>query len=156
MLNAERKKLLGELHAAARMGNALGIFLHHAWAQRLGMNSSDWQCMNVLNLEGILTAGQLAERVGLTKGGAITAALDRLERAGMVSRERDPSNRRRILVRVTDQALRCIGPLLDRFTKEWETIIASYTGDELRVLIDYAERSNAAVLTAISELQNDR
>lgn len=46
------------------------------------------------------TPTQLAEAVGVTKA-SMTGRLDRLERAGLITRETDSSNRRRVLVRPT-------------------------------------------------------
>lgn len=46
------------------------------------------------------TPTQLAEAVGVTKA-SMTGRLDRLERAALVTRETDSSNRRRVLVRPT-------------------------------------------------------
>lgn len=46
------------------------------------------------------TPTQLAEAVGVTKA-SMTGRLDRLERSGMITRETDSANRRRVLVRPT-------------------------------------------------------
>jgi DNA-binding MarR family transcriptional regulator len=48
-------------------------------------------------LNGPATAGQLATWTGLTTG-AITAMLDRLEKAGFVRREPHPDDRRKVVV----------------------------------------------------------
>ncbi|HEY5854531.1 MAG TPA: MarR family transcriptional regulator [Aldersonia sp.] len=52
----------------------------------------------MLSLDGSQTPGRLAERIGITRGGAVTAMIDRLERAGFVRRRRDTGDRRRVLV----------------------------------------------------------
>ena len=46
---------------------------------------------------GPITAGELAERTGLTTG-AITGVIDRLEKAGFVRRVKDPDDRRRVII----------------------------------------------------------
>lgn len=46
------------------------------------------------------TPTQLAKAVGVTKA-SMTGRLDRLERSGMITRETDSNNRRRVLVRPT-------------------------------------------------------
>lgn len=51
-----------------------------------------------------LTPGRLGERLRLNSAGT-TALLDRLERLGLVRRERDPADRRRILLTVEDRAV---------------------------------------------------
>jgi DNA-binding MarR family transcriptional regulator len=52
-----------------------------------------------------LSPGRLGTRLGLSSP-ATTALVDRLERAGHVTRERDPRDRRVVIVRITEQALR--------------------------------------------------
>jgi DNA-binding MarR family transcriptional regulator len=52
-----------------------------------------------------MTIGELGRRLGLSPA-ATTALVDRLETVGHVIRERDPDNRRRVIVRMQDQALR--------------------------------------------------
>jgi DNA-binding MarR family transcriptional regulator len=153
MSNEERAALLAEVENAMRLSTVRGIFFHHAIAQRAGMTTSDLNCVNILVAEGPLTAGQLADRVGLTRGGAITAALDRLEKAGYVVRERDPADRRQVLVRHTDAVIARLQPLLTGFLTRWTEIVTSRSEDELRVLLDYFHRSNEAVGSAIAALQ---
>jgi DNA-binding MarR family transcriptional regulator len=51
-----------------------------------------------------ISIGELAQRLGLSPA-ATTALVDRLESAGHVSRLRDPANRRRVIVRMQQQAL---------------------------------------------------
>lgn len=46
---------------------------------------------------GPITAGRLAEITGLTTG-AVTAIVDRLKRAGYLRRERDPGDRRKVVI----------------------------------------------------------
>ena len=75
----------------------------HAVADALGVNRTDMRCMDMLEREGPLPAGRLAEAAGLTSG-AMTTALDRLERAGFVRRVRDREDRRRVLVELTPEA----------------------------------------------------
>ncbi|GAB3585730.1 MarR family winged helix-turn-helix transcriptional regulator [Calidifontibacter terrae] len=54
---------------------------------------------------GEATPTQLAEASGITKA-AMTGRLDRLEKAGLVTRETDGANRRRVIVRPTRQGRR--------------------------------------------------
>ena len=68
---------------------ARAVLFQDAVARYGGINSTDMQAVSLLMSEGPATPGELAERTGLTAGGAITAVVDRLERAGYVTRERD-------------------------------------------------------------------
>jgi DNA-binding MarR family transcriptional regulator len=61
------------------------------------------------------TPGWLGSQLGLTSA-STTALVDRLEGAGHVRRERDPADRRKVEIRVTEEAVRLgwsfFGPLL--------------------------------------------
>jgi len=68
-----------------RLGSASTIH-NQACADLVGLNSSDWECLDVLDWTGSITAGHLAEHVGLTSG-AITGVIDRLEKAAKPAEE---------------------------------------------------------------------
>jgi DNA-binding MarR family transcriptional regulator len=68
-------------------------------AERLELSLSDLRAWDLLLLHGPLSHGNLAKMIGLS-GGAVTALVDRLERAGAVRRQVDPSDRRRMIVTV--------------------------------------------------------
>ena len=69
----------------ARNG-ALSVLFSEAVAERAGINATDLESLDFLRREGPMTAGRLAELTGLSTGGAITALIDRLEKAGFVRR----------------------------------------------------------------------
>src|SRR5215213_10710033 len=79
-----------------RLSTATVLF-HAAIADRLGIGATDVKCYSILRQTGPITAGDLAERTSLTTG-AITGVIDRLERAELVRRARDPQDRRRIVL----------------------------------------------------------
>ena len=78
---------------------ARALVFHEAVAERLGINATDLKCLELAVGEDDISPTRLAELTGLTSG-AITGVLDRLERRGIVRREADPTDRRRIVVRV--------------------------------------------------------
>ena len=75
------------------------VLYQAAIADRFGVNPTDLTCIELLAGEAAMSPTRLAELSGLTTG-AVTGVLDRLERAGIVRREPDPADRRRIAVRV--------------------------------------------------------
>jgi DNA-binding MarR family transcriptional regulator len=90
------------LNEVRRSQNATARF-DQAVAEALGLNRTDMRCLDVLQREGPVTAGRLADQSGLSAG-AMTTALDRLERAGYARRVRDSHDRRRVLVEMTPKA----------------------------------------------------
>ena len=126
----ERDDRLHDLRLAGRRLGTATIMFHQAVADRLGLNLTDHKCVDLLLLNGPLTAGELARMTSLTTG-AITAALDRLEKAGFVKREDDPEDRRRVVVRVVPQRLNVMSKLFDSFSERLDNVVAGYTPQEL-------------------------
>ncbi|MEU1997582.1 MarR family transcriptional regulator [Nocardia gamkensis] len=93
-----REETLGALREELRRHATQTVVFHSAVAARLGITVTDLSALNLLSMLGPLTPGQLADRLGITRGGAITTVVDRLERAGYVRRSRDSEDRRRVRV----------------------------------------------------------
>jgi DNA-binding MarR family transcriptional regulator len=95
----------------------------------------------------------LAELTGLSSG-AMTAALDRLERAGYARRVRDASDRRRVLVELTDKAGE-----LDAFYIEHaslaERLYDEYTTEQLELLLLFVKRGRELDERRAAELERD-
>src|SRR5260370_6247485 len=106
-----RAARLMELEHAMRRSSAQGVLYGQTVANVAGISGSDLDCMDFLNLEGRVTAGRLAEVTGLTTG-AITGVVDRLEKAGLVRRERDADARRKGYLRTLPEDLARIGGVL--------------------------------------------
>ncbi|WP_435594360.1 MarR family winged helix-turn-helix transcriptional regulator [Streptomyces panacea] len=68
--------------------------LVHGFAADQGLHATDVQALAaILDAETPLTPGRLRDHLGLTSG-AVTACLDRLERAGHIRRSRESADRR--------------------------------------------------------------
>ena len=74
-----------DLTAVYRRYLAAIVGFHLAAADEVGLGATDYQASNVLELDGPLTSGELATRLGLSTG-ATTRAIDRLETAGYARR----------------------------------------------------------------------
>src|ERR1700753_385474 len=98
MSNSRRAVRFAALILEMRQFIAASILYNQGVAERLGIHATDLQCWGILETMGPVTPGKLAEGTGLTTGG-VTVMLDRLEKAGYVKRERNPQDRRSVLVR---------------------------------------------------------
>jgi DNA-binding MarR family transcriptional regulator len=111
--------------------------LQQAAAERLGINATDLNCLNVVALTGPMTAGELAKATGLTTA-SITGVLDRLEESGFVRRERDLQDRRRVIVKLNfSRGMREVAPVFAPVLKEWRATAAHYSDQELRLILEF-------------------
>jgi len=147
-----REALMQELEEAMRRSSAQGVMYGQAVAEIAGISNSDMECMDILLLEGRVTAGRLAEVTGLTTG-AITGVVDRMEKAGYVRRERDESDRRKVFISVVEEKAAEIGkfyvPMQEAMLKLW----SSYSDDELLLLLRFANDGYKGVLEATAALK---
>jgi DNA-binding MarR family transcriptional regulator len=118
-----------------RSQNATDRF-DQAVADAVGLNRTDMRCLDVLDREGPVTAGRLAEATGLTTG-AITSVLDRLERAGHARRVRDATDRRRVLVEPTAEARRAAAEYYQPHAELAERMYRRYTIEQLELLLGF-------------------
>src|SRR3984957_3821634 len=85
---------------AGRELGARSILFHQAIATIAGVSVTDLKCLDYVDRMGDVTAGDLARLTGLTTG-AITAKVDRLEKAGLARRERSRFDRRKVFIRLS-------------------------------------------------------
>ncbi|HSS83606.1 MAG TPA: MarR family transcriptional regulator [Reyranella sp.] len=152
----EGKRALGaRLMLALRRSSAAGVLHGQTVARRVGVNSSDLECLDLILMSGPSTAGEIARHTGLTSG-AVTGLIDRLERLGLVERTADPADRRKVLVRVREDRIGPIAQLYAPLEKAMQSLLAGYSKEELKVLIDFAERSGGVLLARVSELSDSK
>jgi DNA-binding MarR family transcriptional regulator len=135
-----RAELLDTLDRVLRRVSAQSVLISDTVATHAGLNSTDLECLDLLFLAGPTTAGQLAAHAGLTTG-AMTAVIDRLERAKFVRRVHDLRDRRRVLVEVLPRALERIQPLYDPLAAAMVRLHRSYSARDLAVIVDYLSRA---------------
>lgn len=75
-------------------------------------------------------------KAGLTSG-AVTTAIDRLERAGHVRRVADPGDRRRVIVELTDGARAAAWEMFGPLASAAGELLASYSDAALELLIEF-------------------
>jgi len=140
--SSTRKRALEQMGEVMRDFMARAVLFQDAVARSGGLNSTDMQCVGLLMSEGPATPGELAERSGLTAGGAITAVVDRLERAGYVTRHRDPADRRRVIVTaVPEVVLERVGPIYGRVGARWTEYLETLDDAQLDLALELFSRA---------------
>jgi DNA-binding transcriptional ArsR family regulator len=149
----ERKQLAAEFGAGFRKTTSLIQLMGQAAADRIGLNATDLNCLNILSFSGEMTAGELARETGLTTA-SITGVADRLEEAGYVRRERDPRDRRRVVIRlVLDSALRDVAPVFLPLILGWQEVVTQYTDDELRLIVQFYGQMEQVIRAHLARLR---
>lgn len=139
-----------ELKHAVRQDQVANSRFEDVLARFLGINRTDSRCIDLIAQHGRLTAGQLADRSGLTSG-AVTVMIDRLERAGYVARHRDASDRRKVWVELTGHALAIGKSIYGQFEDIGDVLSSEFSPDELEAVARYL-LMNAKLNTARAKL----
>jgi DNA-binding MarR family transcriptional regulator len=149
----ERARLASEFASAVRMTGSLFQLVGLATAERIGINATDLNCLNILSFSGQLTAGELARETGLTTA-SITGVIDRLEDAGYVRRERDGRDRRRVVVHlVVDKALHDVAPVFLPLIRDCQQLAADYSDDELQLILAFYRRMEQVIRDHVVRLR---
>src|SRR3979411_2215178 len=93
-----RRRLTAAIKQSLRELSIPLSLLNHQVGARAGLNDVDLDCLDLVARDAPLSPSALAERAALHPA-TVTGVLDRLERGGWVARERDPSDRRAVVVR---------------------------------------------------------
>jgi DNA-binding MarR family transcriptional regulator len=145
---SDRAALTAAMTQTMRTFMAHAVLFQDAVAKSVGLNSTDLQCANLLLMHGPATPGQLADRAGITAGGAVTTVIDRLELAGLVHRTRDTVDRRRVMITAdADELWRRVGPSYRRIAQQWDDYLATLTDEQISFandLLQHAAELNRA------------
>lgn len=123
-------------------------------ADRVGVGSTDLQCLHFLNQHGPASPGELARRVGRTTG-AVTRMIDRLEQAGFVERHRRPEDRRGVEVRATAMGIERIASYFDDIAAAGRADLAEHDRDQLTLLLDFVRASTAGATRQMQHLLDE-
>jgi DNA-binding MarR family transcriptional regulator len=153
----DRDELLADFLVEVRRVGSLLLLLGQRGAEQMGLNLTDLNCLNLLNLSGgSMTAGQLAQATGLTTA-SVTGLVDRLEHAGYVRRQRDPNDRRRVVIEsVTERVHANVAPVFGRTVLAWTATAAHYNDEELAFILDFYRRTEGLLGQELSRLRHPR
>lgn len=135
------------------LGNQLSL-LNHRVGARLALKDVDLDCLDMIARHGPLTPSALAQRAGLHPA-TMTGVIDRLERDGWVVRERDPADRRAVLVGALPERTTELVRLYAGMNRSMDEICAQYGNAELELIADFLERTASAGSAAAEGLAAD-
>ncbi|HET6501468.1 MAG TPA: MarR family transcriptional regulator [Amycolatopsis sp.] len=150
-----RRRLTTAIKDALRELNNQLSLLNHQVGAHLDLKDVDLDCLDLISRHGPVSPSALARRAGLHPA-TVTGILDRLERGGWVSRERDPADRRAVLVRARRERGAEVFRLYTGMNSSLDGICAGYTEAELELLADFLGRAGHAGRDATDELATNK
>src|SRR5882672_10998850 len=98
-----------------------------------GLCLTDFAALEVLLDKGPLTISQIQEKVRLASG-SMTAAVDRLEKLGLIVRKASTSDRRARVVELTAQGKRLAASCFEKHAKDLEALMSPLSEKEMEEL----------------------
>jgi len=152
--NRKRLKLKFAIKQSMRELSVQLSVLNHQVAAHLDLTDIDLDCLDFISREGPLSPSALARRTGLHPA-TMTGILDRLEQRGWIARDRDPSDRRAVVVRANRTRNAEIMRLYSGMNTSMDRICAGYGETELELVADFLRRTADAGRNATDELAGD-
>jgi len=152
--DSDRRRLTASIKQALRALSIQLSLLNHQVGAHAGLNDVDLDCLDLIARHSPISPTALAQRAALHPA-TVTGILDRHERGGWVARERDPSDRRALVVRVLRDRSAELVRLYGGMNSSMSEICAGYSEAELQVLADFLRRTVEAGRTATDKLAGD-
>jgi len=153
-MSREWDRTATRLTDALRKSSAQALMVSHSVAAKVGFNMTDLECLDIIQMSGRVTAGELARRTGLSTG-AMTTAIDRLVDAGYVERQDDPNDRRRVLVTTRADSMQTLWRIYAPLQAAMEQLYAGYSEDELRTIAAFMEQAVTVSATFARNLREE-
>ena len=135
-------ELKQRLVVASRENGISYTLFRNAIGKQLGLNTTDFDGLDLVFYRGLATPSELSRYTGLSSG-STTTMIDRLEKAGLVERTKNPADRRGTHVRITEDARCTVGPFFTSARLAQNELLDGYSKEELIILHDYFSRSAA-------------
>jgi DNA-binding MarR family transcriptional regulator len=152
-----REAIRRRQHATSEVRNALQELrrqlarLNYRVGSAMDLKDVDLDCLDIVAASGPMTPSALARDAGLHPA-TMTGILDRLERGGWIARERDPNDRRAVLVRALPDRMGELVGCYAGMSRSMNKLLSSYSDKELETIADFLRRCSEAGREATNEL----
>jgi DNA-binding MarR family transcriptional regulator len=151
-----RRRLANAITESLRELSIQLSLLNHRVGAHVELKGVDFECLELINRHGPIGPSALARRAGLHPA-TVTGILDRLQRGGWVTRDRDPdaSDRRAVTVRVLRDRNAELFGLYSGMNASMDQICTGYTDTELELIAEFLRRTTDAGREATDKLAVD-
>ena len=127
-------------------------------SQRVGghleLRGTDFLCLDLIGLHGSLSPSALARLSGLHPA-TMTGIIDRLEHGGWITRERDPDDRRGVVLHPVAGRRGDVLRLFSGMSARMAEVCADYSDAELDLIAGFLRRTAEAGRAAVTQLDAD-
>jgi MarR family transcriptional regulator, organic hydroperoxide resistance regulator len=141
MSSKQKRSVADAVAVEVRKFIAAAILFNEKVAAEVGLNATDLQCLGLLHLQGAATPGELARCASVTTGG-MTVVLDRLQRAGYVSRQPNSKDRRSSIIQPVPARMRKLEHIYRSKGETLARVLWGYREQELQLLLDFFRKTN--------------
>ena len=104
-----------------------------------GLSDQQWRVLRVLGEHGAVETGRIASEAYIL-GPSLTGVLARMERDGLIQRERDPADQRRTVVDATAKGRKTIARLSDTIETHYQWLEQSLGKQKLAQLYELLDQ----------------
>lgn len=152
--SARHHELVARIDVNIRRMGAQNVITSRTVADRFGMHMTDLEVLDLIFLRERVSAGELADATGLTSG-SVTALIDRLAKAGYVERYDDPTDRRRVLIRIRHDNIEPIKATFMSMQKRMFALWSTFDARDLEVIADFLSRSTELAVACCKDISRD-
>ena len=135
----------------AKSYRALSLLAEQSIANT-GLCLTDFAALEALLHKGPLTISEIQEKVRLASG-SMTAAVDRLEKLGLVVRKASPSDRRARVVHLTGEGKRLAASSFERHANDLEALMSALSEAEMEQLYRLLKKLGLMAAEKLEEQQ---
>ena len=148
-----RRRTITEIKDSLRVLSVQLALLNHQVGAHADLKDADLSCLELINRLGPLSPSALARRTGLHPA-TMTGILDRLQRGGWITRERDPQadDRRAVTIRALRDRNAELFDLYAGMSAAMDDLCAGYDTQQLDMLAEFLRRTTDAGQAATGKL----
>lgn len=150
-----RRRAINDITASMRELAVQMTVLNVRAAERVGLRDVDLKALDILMRDGAASASALGRRLGMHPA-TMTGILDRLEKGGWIVRERDPEDRRAVLVRAAHPKAGEVVQLFLGINEEMNGVFDRYDQRQLETVADYVQSATDAARRAAGQLGEEQ